>query len=251
MEKSFGCMKSKTIKISTASLVLVLAAAAPSRAATIAVNFVGNGGTGGTLATTDSAGVLASTNYNNVTVSSSATAIALNDDSGTASGATFTFSSGGNFAAGNENPVGGNEKLYRGYIFGNSSVTISGIPYGLYDLYTYGMNDSAGRTAQTTVGAATFYGVSPNPGAAGYIDGNSGTPFTYTRSISTDPNAGTPLGNYARFSNLSGSTLTFTHQATSNNGFLAGFQIVQVPEPSSLGLVGLGFALALTRRSRK
>lgn len=193
---------------------------------------------------------LASTNYNNVTASSSATAIALNDDSGTASGATFTFSSGGNFAAGNATPVGGDEKLYRGYIFGDSSVTLSNIPYAHYDLYIYGMNDGPNRVEKTTLGTTDVFGSSPSPGNAGYIDGNGTTAFTFNRSVGTTSATATANGNYVLFSGLTGASQTFTGSAP-GNGYLAGFQVVQIPEPSALGLVGFGFALALTRRSRK
>lgn len=54
--------------------------------------------------------------------------------------------------------------------------------------------------------------------------------------------------NYAVFNGISGDTLTVTMDAPQNDGFSA-IQIVAVPEPGSLALLGLGgFAIATRRR---
>ena len=70
-------------------------------------------------------------------------------------------------------------------------------------------------------------------------------------------NANKNEGNYVLFENVSLDTLeikvTGGHLDTSNNGTIAninGIQIVQVPEPSSAALLGLG-GLALILRRRK
>jgi hypothetical protein len=67
----------------------------------------------------------------------------------------------------------------------------------------------------------------------------------------TDTSGNYPSADYAEFTNLTGSSQTITVQMLVNDGWagLAGFQVVQVPEPMSLGsLAAVGALLALRRR---
>jgi hypothetical protein len=104
-----------------------------------------------------------------------------------------------------------------------------------------------------TVGGTTFYSLSPNPIAAGYLDSNPATPFTYTQATSNNVEAPTPLSNYVLFTGLTGGSQTVSVQSPTGLGFrsVRGFQIVEtVPEPSAalLLLGGCGWFGCCRRR---
>jgi hypothetical protein len=128
-------------------------------------------------------------------------------------------------------------------------VTVSGITFPQYSLYIYTLNDVP-RKGETTVGNTTYYGMSPSPGAAGYVDSNALTPYTYNRIISVDPLDPTPLGNYVLVEGLTSASISFSQFAT-GDGFLSGFQLVAVPEPSSMLTVFSGSAVLLGLRRRR
>ena len=141
--------------------------------------------------------------------------------------------------------------------------TASSIPYATYDVYVYisTWNSNVDRIAAASIGGTVFYGaplpegVVPTPTTgAGYINANSNpdgaTLADYTR------------GNYLYFSNVSGSDLTIdlwgADQRLSGGAItgadgttrfrLSGVQIVAVPEPASLAVLGLGSLVMLRRR---
>ena len=236
-------------------LAALLVTAVIAHGASIGVNFTG-GGNGGSLAIsllpTDLAGVIPQGNYNNVP-GGSATNFALNNNLGLTTTALLTFTAGGTYSSVNATvtPAGGDEKLNAGFVFGSGSFTISNIPFTLYSLYVYELNDAGGRVETTTLGGVSFFGASATPNDAGHIDQNAATPYSYVQSISTNVASPTVGGDYVLYSNLTGSSQTFT-SAAPGNGYVNGFQIVEaVPEPGS-ALYGAGLlCLAGLRRARR
>jgi hypothetical protein len=187
----------------SAALVLFAGATAAS-AAILSVNFQGNAGVAPgptSMLASDVAGVVPATHFNNVSVGDSTTNFPLFDNNGSATTALLSYSSAGQIGYSNSGntPADGNEKLNRGFVFGDSSFTISGIPYAQFDLYVYILNIN-GYPQQTTLGGLSYFSTSANPNDSSHIDGNAGTPYVYTRATGTTSGTatGTPIMCFSR-----------------------------------------------------
>lgn len=219
-----------------------------ANAASIGVNF-GSDYTGGggvlNLAPTDSAGVVAQQNWNNAAGANSGAALNLIDDSGAATTASVVWSSNNLWGGGAAATA--DEKLMAGWLddgVAGASVTVSNIPYALYDVYVYfsADNGNAGNGGHAVIDGASFnsVGVFTNLNAGngtffnGHVDGSTGA---------VDP-------SYHLAAGLNNATLTVTSTRPAGfRGAIAGVQIVDViPEPASVALLGLGGLLMLRRR---
>jgi hypothetical protein len=138
-----------------------------------------------------------------------------------------------------------NKRLLNGYLnAGNaawnppvtrSSVTISEIPHGYYDLIVYFSSDAADREGSVSDGATTYYFKSVGPAS---ISGTNAvlTPTTETNS------ANYPTANYAIFRGLSGDSQTVEVQMRDNDewGGIAGFQVVPRIDPLRTSALSIG-----------
>jgi len=209
-----------------------------AQATTISVNFVESSGghANQQLAATTFAGIDSQSNWNNApTVTGTQ---ALNNSAGIVSGASVSWSSGGVWGDGDANNDAsagvGNAQLMRGYLDdggAGADWTVSTIPYDNYTAIIYYSTDAAGGlyrpitvndTEYSTTGTKARYGGQPNWDAT-----NSITVTGLTGDLVVD-NLGRDGANRAS---------------------IAGFQIVQVPEPSGVALLGLaGLAFIFRRR---
>ena len=224
-----------------------------AEAASIGVDF---GNATFPLVATDSAGAPGFEQTNWYAVSTLGTNIPLFDNTGAATTATLSLPLSGVMQTGISNPTAGaDERLHRSYLRttalgANYSFTLDNIPYASYSLLVYQLGTTSGQTTSITAGGTTYYLSNPLYSAPGYIDGEAGTPFLYTRATSTNSAAPTPLSNYVLFTGLSAASLTVDIDAiSSSNGHVGGFQIIAVPEPGSAALLALG-ALGLLARRR-
>lgn len=168
----------------------------------------------------------------------------LIDDSGAATTldfamAAFTLSTGGDIP--NFTTFRYGDSHFPGAA--SDSWSLSEIPYAQYKIIVYATGSATLVQGDISVGGTTYY----------YAQNRGNVAFTEITDTSA---AGTPVfGNYAVFGSdttpLTGANQTISWSATGQAGaaILTGFQVVQVPEPGSLALLGLG-GLLITRRRR-
>ncbi len=186
-----------------------------SESAPIAINFLpNNGGVGLAMQPPDLAGVVPQRNWNNVLVFTNGTVLGQNYVDALGRGTSLDLSA--DFANGAEQPLlnaslSGGHKLMKGYANDqagttgfqtNSTITISQIPFPLYDLILYldGNNGVADRVAQVRVGTnVVFLRDASHASFSGIYAQATGT---------SDTGRNTSAGNYVRFSSLSSNSTT-------------------------------------------
>ena len=171
-----------------------------------------------------------------------------------------------------------NKEMLNGYLNGgpatwgpnppNDGFTLTDIPYSSYNIYAYFSSDVAGRTGYITDGTVTQVGSGNGDATQNTFVPNGATTYDFSSigpgeisganalfTQTTDIYPGSyPAADYAEFTGLSGSSQTFTLQMLVNDGWagIAGFQVVQVPEPVSAGsLLAVASMLAMRRRSNR
>jgi len=120
------------------------------------------------------------------------------------------------------------------------TLNLSQIPYAQYDIYVYVTDTNSTETQPVSVsdGTTTFHLTTPTDNLTFFQDNG----FVQSTSIvATATNA-----NYVRFSGLTGTSQSIALLGDEIGP--AGIQIVEVPEPASLALVGLGSLLILGGR---
>ena len=221
------------------SIIALLTLVTAAQAAVISVDWDTNPTN---LAATDVAGAVPVNNWNVFTTSGNQTN--LNDNSGTATTADFTTSillfgpSGG--GVGSPFPAGPDHNMMKEVVFDNAAnvdpaafityLSFSQVPYSVFDLYIYSSANVSDRTATFRIGSDTE------------VKG-TGNPSTFVQGQ-----------NYVLFSGLTASSFNVEARANAGTGFpqvvFNGFQIVEVPEPSSLSML-LGGFVGLCRIARK
>ena len=219
----------------TTILAAIAATVTTASASSIAVSF--NRNADEVFLSTDTVGLVSQSNWNQTTPSSGKTG-SLDDlvnNSGVATTVDLSWSSHGTWA--NGSLATPSSQLLKGYLDDNGPdgvhVDVTSIPYANYTVYVYFNNDFAG-------GTTSLFDIEAN-----------GTTYTTSGSF-TQPQAGVfDSGNSIMITGLSGD-LNLSSGERTNPGIsnITGFQIVEVPEPSSAALLGLG-GLALILRRRK
>jgi hypothetical protein len=233
--------------ISSSQTVNFTAAGAPVR--TVSIKFVGSGAA---MGVSESAGVVAKTNWNNAAGNASSAPLALNDETGVSSGATVTWTSDNSWALPTTDAAG-NARMMRGYLdTGNqnpSTISIAGLPASLtgYDVYVY--TDGDNETSKNT-GAYTISGAGINSASVKSTDApNVNFSGAFTQAVNSS-------GDYVKFSSIQATafTVTATPISASDGGLRAPVNSIQiVPSPApvtaravSIKFVGTGTAMGVS-----
>ena len=238
--------------------VLAACSVADAQSRSIGVNFSGGAGSEAPDPNVDNVaagqvtGVVPQANWNNAQGASGTVANLVND-TGAASGASLTYAS--NNTWGRDLSDTPNNNLLSDYLDGGTgvpvTVTVANVPYPAYDVYIYTRRNETADPADPTPadGPGRFSDYTLNGVTQNVLTGDIRDNFLQA----TD----TVIGNYTVFRGVTGSTLSLTANTNAGN-FRApvdGLQIVEVPEPASLGVLGGGAVLGglglLGRRRRK
>jgi hypothetical protein len=204
----------------------------------VSINFVGNGTL---MGTSESAGVVAKTNWNNATGNTNSS-MALKDETGAGNGATLSYT-GDNPWAVPITDTAGNFRMMRGYLdTGNqnpSTITISGLPFSTtgYDIYVYIDGDNE---TSTVTGTYTISGTGITAASIKATDpGNANFNGTFTQASNSN-------GNYIKFTAVQATAFTLkATPTTASNGVLRapvnGIQIVPSPQTSTPRTVSIDF----------
>jgi phosphopentomutase len=216
----------------------------------VSIKFVG---TGTSMGASESAGVVAKTNWNNATGNTSSSALNLVDETGVANGASVTWDSDVSWNLPiTDSP--GNFRMIRGYIDSlnasdSSTVAVTGLPASPngYDIYVYSDGDN-----QTGTETGTF-----RLSGAGITTTNfTATDLPNTNFSGTFIQAINSAGNYVKFTAVHATafTITATPAISSDGVFRApinGIQIIPSAAPGTartvgIKLVGTGTAMGAT-----
>ena len=190
----------------------------------IGINFTGQNSV--SLSTSDVAGVIHVSNWNNA-AGASGTLTGLTDSKGAPGGAQVAYSAYRVYSSGT-GTTGGNNRLMDGYLdtfdTTTTTVTVSGLPinyatYG-YDVYVYTLGSNTGRTGVYTINGVT-QNSSPTQWFGAFVAGN----------------------NYLYFPNVNNSGFQLTATPAANGGFRAPINAVQIvphnAPPTALTAAGL------------
>lgn len=205
----------------------------------LSFNVKGTGNTGMTTAEVAGASGARFANWNNFNVANGSGTISNLVDSNGAqvTGVSVTMNSGNGgttFSRGISSPSNDTrmfDTVHDKFDGTSATITVTGIPYGTYDVYFYMADDGAARGGSFTVGGTTYY-----------LRGGAGTPTSsgtgYVQSTDTTFNSGADTqANYVKFTGLSG-TLTATFTAVNQGDSVQrlkfpGFQIVGTAAPAN------------------
>jgi hypothetical protein len=185
------------------------------------------------MAPTESAGVVPQMNWNNSDGVASGnsganisgpTANSIVDNTGaTVPGLSVTWAANGTWSSPNSGP--GDPNLMAGYLddtgtAGDTVLTVTGVPYAYYDVYTYVGSDANNRSGRTRL-----FGYFQNDR---WFRTNT-SPFTafVEGTATTQPASNTGLANYTHYRTLSGGSFELRAMRGSNNVGVHGIQIVE------------------------
>jgi hypothetical protein len=256
-------MKTKLVSKATSAIVLAAALAVPTLTTQAQSVISWNLDRYGTISGANQAGVVLAPNWNNSWPANPT--VNLIDNTGAATTLDLSYGSYNTWSVnGNTGPTPGqdadgsyNRNLLNGYLnsgpaawgpsITNSYVSLSQIPYSVYDIYVYFSSGAANLNGSVSDGSTTFY--FSTLGSAEISGANALLTQTTDTIGSINPGA-----DYAIFTGLTGASQKLTLNMLSGNdkwGGIAGFQVVAVPEPGTLALAALGGLGMLALRHRR
>jgi len=220
-----------------------------SEASMIGINF--HGGTNGRKIGTKEAGVEPQTNWNDVDWWTFTALLDSNAKATAVSVTTDTTKRTYNSYVSVDPPYGGNDYLMHGYIYpsgASMTVTVAGLGQ---TFASHGYNVIVYFDGDNSTDWTTDYTISVGGADVATISGKDLANANFSGTFDDATTDG--VGNYVRFTGLTGNTFTLTATPVAGTAPINGIQIVSAPEPLSMALlaVGLAIPLGLARKSRK
>ncbi len=210
-------------------------------AGAIGLNF-GTGRADASLLETDSAGAAAQTNWNNLALPTGAD-VALNDNSGSESGATVNWTTDEEWSAGGPG-VDTNGTLLNGWISANNAggtntINISSIPYGSYDLIFYLNHDRGTEDVLISEANGAFTQI-----LAHENDPDILAPIVFNQQVATAEGDATQSGNFFVIPDLTSSDLALVldpagEAGSIDRGAITGIQLVNRGGATELAITNI------------
>lgn len=244
------------------SIISLVAVSQSAHAQVIGFNFQGFTPP---LQSSETAGVVPQTNFNNFGDNKIYTNLVDNSGTATTTDVTYSTDGGGFYVYSNIYPVTPNERLVGGFVFSTPGVSVdvnvSSIPYAQYDVYLYGLGDTPGRIQEFTITLAdtstiSFFYQSADKNAL--ITGSNNNPFALGSGLTLQ--TATANADYVVFRGLTDANIAISARAYDFNSgtgtysdsysFFSGGQIVAVPEGSTWLLASIGLLVVVVNRRR-
>jgi hypothetical protein len=188
----------------------------------ISVQFEGSGQGSETLGVTQVAGYVPEQFWNVDDMNSTITDSNLVDNTGTPTAATVTATFNANHYGSSDNESTPDGILMSGGFWsgGGYTVDVTGVPYPLYDVFVYMLNDdNPNRRYGLTLGSQTYWGA--------VFNGPTYSPPPYTLDTQTEELAfGSQMqASVVAFTNITGSNFTITGETPDGNTAMMGIEI--------------------------
>lgn len=230
-------MKTKHLSLVAAALACVAPSISSAQTVSLGLNFAATDPDAVTssLNPTDAAGVVPSTNWNNLPNNGGTSGPLVYNNNGASANSTVavTWSSPNTWRAGGNDalPPGPNQVLLSGYLDstelagGGVNVSVTNIDAALrtpgYDVYVYMVGDSPDNRG----GSYTLTEAGRGPVVK--FGSTLAAPTAFVEDLGTDADNSVD-GNYLRFNNLTGSSFTLVTNAAATNGFRAPINAIQI-----------------------
>ncbi len=266
MKKSLTTLRSQ---LSLFAIAMLAAACQLSAAPVISVNFTGDDhGPSYEYTVSGTAGVVQVGNWNNFSGGGGINGAGVHNNllvsTGTASGTYINYVTGGDplstwglglEAANITDPNSGLFNNYLNYFNSNGIIYIGGLGTEFtssgYDVIIYFADEDPGWQSYTVVDNSMVPIVDTRYGATAGLDSYSTEPFPGYFGSTAMTSGDATLSNYVTLSGFSGDGFYIVGNAESGaRPAITGFQIIAVPEPTTLALLGAGIGFVLLRRRK-
>src|SRR3984957_3827559 len=218
----------------SATANIVITAAKPA----ISVQFQGGGNGSQTLIPSQTAGFVPQQFWNLDDKPSGGTASNVVDYTGTATGVLISSTyANGQYGSGDDTTTPDGVLMSGGFWSGGGyTVNVTGVPYPLYDVYLYMLNDNnPERRYGFTLGAQTYWG-------SVFSGGGWVPPYTLDTDTAEWPFGSQIQASLVEFTNVIGSSFTITGQTPDGNVALMGMEITDAATTAGAPVVGVPVA---------
>jgi hypothetical protein len=237
----FDFTASNSVAIVTSAVVNIVVVAPLIGAPAISVQFVGGGNGYQTLIPSQTAGVVPEQFWNLDNEASGGTESNLVDSTGITTGASVTASyANGQYGSADDTSNADGILMSGGFWSGGGyTVNVTGVPYALYNVYLYMLNDdNPNRRYGFTLGFQTYWGsvfAGNNGSGVGYVV----PPYTLDTQTTELAEGSQMQATLVEFTNVIGSSFSISGQTPDGNVALMGMEITEPVTDTGAPVVGV------------